>query len=94
MNEQSVALDPRGGVPDPHKNVRIILKSASGQEIGNMGFGAPLVEPISSLVVQTQMMAAPRGQMKAVVVNFDDEATFIIVSWDPKQRVIVAKLKA
>lgn len=88
-----VQLDPRGGVPEPQKNVRIVLKSADGGHLGSMNFGAPIVESIGSLVAQTRMMQGIGP--KVFVSNTPEEAApfFTIVGWDASRRELTAQLK-
>lgn len=93
MAEQLVELDPMDGVPEPQKQVRIVLNSADGRHIGSMNFAPPLVESIGSLVAQARMKS---GFGPSVFVSNTPEnavSFFTLVSWDPQHRILVAKLK-
>ena len=91
MNQ--VQLDPRGGVPEPQKQVRIILKSADGKNLGSMGFGPPLVESISSLVAQARMMQGVGPSVFVSNTPEDAVSFFTIVGWDASRRELTAQLK-
>ncbi len=81
-------LDVRGQVPDPSRGVTVRVEG-----VGEMKFGAPLIESIDGLAAQVLVARPVAGAPRGVVLNFSSDSLFDFVSWDKNQRIVTVRKK-
>jgi hypothetical protein len=88
MNQTVKGVDPNGTIPDPTKDLIVVVEASEGFQGGRSSFDMPF-EPIASYVVQVVMW---NSEIDTVLHESGQDAPFDIVDWNPGTRELRVRL--